>query len=119
MTLIETQAVPAAELPELPDGDAPPVGARRVATQISVGYHVRVEGRWLLVERVHIAEAWVVLWFAGAAMLSSAHGAMLWTRNPGEQIEYMAGLLPARDHYRPGRAIGTLYGGSANTLLAG
>lgn len=103
---------------ELPDADAPVVGTLRWAAAVRVGWHVRVDGRWLLVERVHTEDAvHVVLWFVGGAMLTT--GNQVWTRTPAEQIAYMSMLLPARDHYKPGLPIGTLYGGSASGPLVG
>lgn len=117
MTVTETGPAAAAELAEVPDGEAPSHGERRAMLLVKQGWHARVDGRWFLVEKVTF-ESGVTLWFAGGPIFNQSGTSLIWTRTPAEQIAYMASLLPARDHYRPRRPLGTLYGGSARDPVA-
>lgn len=120
MTVTETEPAAAAELSELPDSDAPEIGTARRAHEVKVGWHVRVDGRWLLVVRAGITPKDPIgppFYFGGGAMLTVHRQTILWTRDPGEQIAYIASVLPACDHYQPPRPMATLYGGSAPSPL--
>jgi hypothetical protein len=109
-----------------PDDEIPPHAEPRRAYQVQKGWHVRIGGRFLLVEEVDpIAPhgKGVSLCFAGEVLFTCARSDRLWTRTPEEQLLYVSKVeLPNRAvGYRlPKRApLITPFSGSAPGRLPG
>lgn len=100
------------------DGEEPAHARLRPARWVQIGWHVRVDGRFLLVAKVAEADGQVNLWFSDDSMLGVGGRVRLWVRTPADQIAYMSSVLPMHtgpEHYVPPRRrpMATPFSGSA------
>jgi hypothetical protein len=85
--------------PVVPPAPSHPHAAQRFARDIARGWHILVDGEWLLVESV-VRRSGVVSVATAGAPAQVLTSSLRWTRMPAEQVAFVSSLFPSQGALR-------------------